>query len=228
MIWVWAPITVFRQIHEFHHGANRRAAGIATLDVYQAKSRMGRVAHICSWYLLVFAGGFFFHTLASIILFLVLPRSLGMKLSPAFNSWTFKKRMISWIEFACSLGIHGCAILILDFSQWLYLLAFPTLVFAWVWSAMLYIYHYRTTIGKKVQYNTRSLPDIPVFSWLLLNFNHHSVHHNNPNIPWYELPFHANPQPESVKSQNQNVGNLAAAIFQQVKGPIFVEKSERL
>jgi fatty acid desaturase len=222
MIWVWAPITVFRQIHEFHHGANRRADGIATLDTFVVNGGRPRWTYYAVWYLMVFGAGFFLHTLISILLFLFLPKKAGKKLSPAFNSWNLRKRLVSWGEFAVSLSLHAIPWLAGGAGLWWQTLGAPILVFAWVWSVMLYIYHYDTTIGKKVQYNTRSLPDMPFFSWLLLNFNHHSVHHNNPEIPWHELPRHQNPQPLPVRERNQTVTNLGAAILQQWKGPKIV------
>jgi len=228
MMWVWAPITIFRQIHEFHHGSNRRANGTATLDIFVESRPIRQMLLKLSWYLLVFAGGFFFHTLASILLFLILPRRIGLKLSPAFSSWTLKKRLVSWGEFAGAVVIHGSVLSFFGLNGWMLLLGYPVLVFAWLWSLMLYIYHYRTTVGRKVQFNTRSLPDTPLFSWLLLNFNRHSVHHNKPDIPWYDLPKYENPQPEIIKSQNQNVESLAAAILQQFKGPIFVAKESEI
>ena len=226
MLWVWAPLTIFRQIHNFHHGANRRADGVATLDRYVVSSTRAGWVRYASWYLLVFGGGFFVHTLASILLFLILPQGVGKRLSPAFIAWTPKKRLLSWIEFAASIGVHACLAGILGLKGWLLLLGAPVAVFAWIWSAMLYIYHYRTTVGRQVRHNVRSLPDSTFFSWLLLNFNHHSVHHFDPEIPWYELPRHENPQAEDVRSRNDNVPNLAAAILQQLKGPTIIRRGE--
>lgn len=227
MIWVWAPITIFRQIHNFHHGANRRADGIATLDTFfTTGSRKLKWAFYAVWYFFAFCGGFFLHTLGSILLFLTLPQDLGKRISPAFNSWTVKKRLTSWIEFSASIGLHALLIASAGFGCWAWLLGIPILFFAWIWSAMLYIYHYKTTVGKKVNHNVRSLPNDLFFSWLLLNFNHHSVHHNDPSIPWHELPFQPNPQPESVRAQNDTVNSVAAAILQQLKGPRLVRRDD--
>ncbi|HEX9948222.1 MAG TPA: fatty acid desaturase, partial [Allosphingosinicella sp.] len=43
-------------------------------------------------------------------------------------------------------------------------LGLPVLVFAWFWSMLLYVYHYRTSVGRDVRLNVRSLPRQPFFS----------------------------------------------------------------
>jgi fatty acid desaturase len=110
------------------------------------------------------------------------------------------------------------------FYVWLSLLGFPLLFFAWVWSMLLYIYHYQTTMGDKVICNVRSLKRHSFFSWLLLNFNEHVTHHANPQIPWYLLPQKRIELPEEFQS-NQNVGTIWEAIWQQFKGPTVVVRT---
>ena len=226
LTWFWAPVTIFRHIHYFHHGANRRRAGIATLDTFVISNPKWRPLYNASWYLSVFGTGFFWHSFISILLFLFLPTNIGKKISPAFNGWTSKKRTLSLVEFAICLAVHGTVVGTIGWWGWTLLLGFPILTFAWVWSAMLYIYHYDTTIGKRVQYNVRSLPNHWLLSRLLLNFNHHSVHHHNPSIPWYDLPNHKDPGPEGIRMQNQKVHSVSEAILFQLRGPRIVPSKE--
>src|SRR5690606_10582827 len=87
---------------------------------------------------------------------------------------------------------------------YLYTLGYPMLSFAWVLSMLVYIFHYDTTTGANVRCNVRSLHRVPVFSWVLMNFNEHATHHQYPNIPWYELPSKRTPLPADFASHNQN------------------------
>jgi fatty acid desaturase len=98
-------------------------------------------------------------------------------------------------------------------------LGYPLLSFAWVLSLLVYIFHYDTTIGDNVRYNVRSVKRVPVFSWILMNFNEHATHHQFPNIAWYELPEKQKELPEYFKDKNQNTWNFFKAILNQLKGP---------
>jgi fatty acid desaturase len=72
-------------------------------------------------------------------------------------------------------------------------------------------------------FNVRALPRQPFLSWLLLNFNEHVTHHADPSIPWYQLPHRRVVLPEAFED-NQNVGSVWQAIWQQRKGPILCER----
>ena len=78
-----APFAVVRKIHGFHHGHNRRAPGVATLDVVLLppgpawRRGLTRAWGSALWFLAVFAGGFFLHSLVSVLLFLLLPTDLA-------------------------------------------------------------------------------------------------------------------------------------------------------
>jgi fatty acid desaturase len=91
---------------------------------------------------------------------------------------------------------------------------------------LLYIYHYRTTIGGDIRYNVRSLRPGRLLSWALLNFNEHTTHHADPRLPWYQLPKHPIAAPPEYAG-NHNVHTVGAAILQQLRGPIFVERPAR-
>lgn len=222
------PVRIYRKIHYFHHGFNRKDHDTSALDVYVSEKPLNKFRkswYKFLWYVGVFFGGYFLHSLASIIIFLFIPTKVAVKISPAFNNWKLSDRIISWLQFFAGISFHAIFWLIGGFEIWLYTLGFPMLVFAWIWSMLVYIFHYDTTIGEQVRYNTRSLKRHWFFSWLLLNFNEHSSHHMYPNIPWYELPERKQPLPNEFE-KNQNVQTIYQAIFQQLKGPKIVYRHD--
>lgn len=224
-----APLAVFRKIHAFHHGQNRRAPRVATLDVVELppgpgpRRALARAWGWCAWLLAVFAGGFYLHSLVSVLLFLLLPTGLARRVSPAFKRWRGRDRARAWLELGAGLGLHAGVWLGCGAEVWLAALGLPTLAFAWVYSLLLYVYHYRTTIGGDIRYNVRSLARSPVMSWLLLNFNEHATHHADPRIPWYLLPRRRVTLPPEYAG-NQRVRTIAGAVLQQLRGPVFVER----
>jgi fatty acid desaturase len=218
-----APFTIYRKIHGFHHGANRRDEESAALDHMRlpaGASVRRRKALQALWLFYVFGGGFFLHTLATILIFLVVSGRTAVRISPVFRAWPPRLRRRAWAEFVGGVGLHLLVGAAFGWAVWLALLGLPMLVFAWFWSMMLYIYHYRTSVGPDVRHNVRSLPRQPFFSWLLLNFNEHATHHRDPTIPWYELPARRYALPAS-HAANNDVATLAGAILQQRKGPVF-------
>jgi fatty acid desaturase len=169
------------------------------------------------WFFYVFAGGFFLHTLATILIFLCVPTARAIRISPVFRAWPVRLRLIAWLQFLAGVGLHAAVFALLGPAAWLALLGLPMLVFAWFWSMLLYIYHYRAPVGPAVRDNVRSLPRQPFFSWLLLNFNEHAAHHRNPNIPWYALSGRSGTDLE----QRDGAGTLFSAVWQQRRGPIL-------
>ncbi len=223
-----APFAVVRKIHGFHHGHNRRAPGVATLDVVLLppgpawRRGLTRVWGSVLWFLAVFAGGFFLHSLVSVLLFLLLPTDLARRVSPAFRGWRLRHRVRAWLELLLGASLHLLVWRLGGRELWLATLGLPLLVFAWVWSLMLYIYHYDTTLGGEVRHNVRSLrPGHRLLSWIMLNFSEHATHHADPGIPWYLLPSQ---RVLPARPENQRVDTLGAAILQQLRGPAFIER----
>ena len=225
------PLAVFRKIHAFHHGHNRRAPKVATLDVVLLppgpgiRRALARALGWATWTLGVFAGGFYLHGLVSVVLFLLLPTALARRVSPAFAGWRPRLRARAWAELGAGVLLHAGLWLGLGREAWLAALGLPTLAFAWIYSMLVYIYHYRTPVGAEVRSNVRSLPPSSVMSWVLLNFNEHATHHADPRIPWYLLPLRrsaARPAPEARPPRT-----IARAVLRQLRGPIFVEREAR-
>jgi fatty acid desaturase len=225
---VAAPFTVYRKIHFFHHGHNRRDAHTANLDTFasaQPLTPLRRGYYHAVWIFFVFLGGFFVHSIAAVLIFLLVPAARAERISPVFKHWRGSRRLRAWAEFAGGLGFHAAVWWALGFDAWLVALGLPLAVFAWIWSLLLYVYHYDTTVGPDVRHNVRSLPRQRFFSWLLLNFNEHATHHYDPNIPWHQLPERRHILPEAYH-HNQGVTSLWQAIWQQTKGPHVEEIAE--
>lgn len=223
MVPVVAPFTIFRRIHGFHHGGNRRDRATAALDHMRMPEAGGPGAAAMRrglWYFYVFAGGFFLHTLAAILIFLVVPERRAAGISPAFRGWPARLRLLSWAQFLAGIGFHAGFAAVFGGLAWVAALGLPMLVFAWFWSMLLYVYHYRTTVGRDVRFNVRSLPRQPFFSWLLLNFNEHATHHGDPTIPWYDLPRRRAALPPSHAS-NDDAATLLQAVLRQREGPVL-------
>ncbi len=223
------PIGIYRKIHYFHHGFNRKDHHTSVLDVYVSQkpiTPLRRFWYYLVWYIGVFAGGYFLHSLISVVIMLFLPTSTAVKISPAFKGWKVSDRLRAWAFFLIAIGLQVAVAFIFGQRAWLRTFVWPMLAFSWIWSLLVYIFHYDTSIGQKVQYNVRSLPRHWFFSWVLMNFNEHTTHHTKPNIPWYLLPDNRIALPEEFQ-HNQKVGSIWAAILQQLKGPTIVYDPEK-
>nr|MBA2620974.1 fatty acid desaturase [Acidobacteriota bacterium] len=222
------PLQVFRKIHQFHHGFNRRDVHTSALDVFVSDtpvSKRRRILYKAAWFVGVFGSGYFWYSFASIVIFLFIPTEYAARISPAFKNWTSRDRVVSWLQFLLGVSFHLTVYFVGGFNFWLISLAFPILVFSWIYSLLVYIFHYDTSIGAEVRFNARSLERHWLFSWILMNFNEHATHHAYPNIPWYQLPERREPLPEKYQS-NQKVRTVWQAIVQQLKGPKIVYDSE--
>lgn len=218
------PLRIYRKIHDFHHGHNRRDEGTAALDTFvfrRPPGPLGRLYAHVAWYLAVFAGGFFFHGVISVLLFLLLPLKVARRVSPAFRGWKRRDQLKSIATFAAAVGLHVGIGLLFGRTVWIALLGAPLLTFAWVYSLLIYIYHYDTDYGPHVRFHVRSLRPITFMSWWLLNFNEHATHHRRPSLPWHRLPAEHRPMPEA-HADNQKVETIGAAILHQLRGPKIV------
>lgn len=223
------PLPIYRKIHDFHHGFNRRDAHTSALDTFviRGKATWWKTAwYHTIWYIAVFGGGFFIHSLISVLLFLFVPPSLSSRISPAFKNWTWKDQIVSILLFVGGAGLHLAVYLIAGQQAYLFTLGFPMLSFAWILSLLLYIFHYDTTRGAITRYNTRSLHPVPILSWILMNFQEHATHHQYPNIPWYELPGRRSSLPEEYARRNQQTTTFLKAIVNQLKGPEIIYEQQ--
>lgn len=183
------PLPVFRKIHQFHHGNNRRDEHTSALEIVCVRkdSSLLRAYAWGRWVFLVFAAGWFWHGLVSVLLFLMLPVRVAERISSAFKGWSMADRCWSVTVFAAVVLAHVMCGFVLGGSWWLTVFGGPLLVFSWIYSVQLYVYHYDTPIGPDVSGNTRCLGGKWV-GWWVLNLNEHATHHRRPAIVWYMLP----------------------------------------
>jgi fatty acid desaturase len=223
------PINIYRKIHLFHHGFNRKDNHTSVLDTFTTKkmSIFKKIYFYTLWYLAVFCGGFFIHSLISVLLFLFVPPKLAPKISPAFDGWNIQEQLKAIAFFTLGVGFHFAVYQGFGKMTYLLILGLPMLSFAWVLSLLVYIFHYDTTVGDEVRYNVRSVKRVPIISWILMNFNEHATHHQHPNIPWHELPEKRKPLPEQFANQNQNTDSFFKAIFNQFKGPRIINEQDQ-
>lgn len=219
------PLRIYRKIHDFHHTHNRISPKVSSLDVFTSKRKenpVGKSYFFGLWYFAVFAGGFFLHSLVSVLLFLFVPVRLSKKISPAFKDWSIGDQLNSILQFAAGAALHLGVYYFAGTEIYLYALGYPMLLFAWIWSMMVYIFHYRTSTGENNRYHARALRSNFLFKYVLLNFNEHVTHHADPGISWFDLPEKRKYLPEEYAQENQKVNSLAGAILQQLKGPTIL------
>jgi fatty acid desaturase len=224
------PINVFRAIHRFHHGANRRDARSAALDVFVVPDGAGplrRGLPWLIWYGAVFAGGWFVHGLVSVVLFLFMPPTVARRISPAFNRWTGADQGRAVGAMLLGLGLHLGVLGGLGASAWWAVLGVPFVVFAWVYSVQLYVYHYRTTMGSQVLFHARSVRASRLTRWWLLNLPLHASHHRWPKVPWHALRADQVTMPEGFE-HNQRGVSWIGAVWAQWAGPTVVSSAEAL
>ncbi len=219
---VGAPLSIYRKIHYFHHGFNRKDHSTAALDTFIAGTRNETITLVfkCIWIYYVFFGGFFVHSVITVLLFLFAPGMLLLGISDVFKAWTMKMRLLAWVQTASCVAFHAVLVEILGLHVWCLAALLPLAVFAWLWSLKLYIYHYRQPIGLDVRRNVRSLKPNRFLGWLLLNFNEHSAHHFDPTLPWYKLPGAGHSPCENVQERM----SVIQAILQQAAGPTIVSR----
>ncbi|MFV8754481.1 fatty acid desaturase [Nannocystaceae bacterium ST9] len=223
------PLRIHRKIHAFHHGHNRRDVETSALDTFVVQGRCGplrRVWYFALWYLGVFAGGWFLHSLVSVVFFLVLPLRVAQRVSPAFKGWRRRDQLASLAVFGVALALHLAIGWGFGARTWALLLGWPMLAFAWCYSLLVYIYHYDTDYGPAVRHHVRSLRPHRLAAWWLLGFSDHATHHRDPKLPWYTLAEQREPLPAEHRD-NQKVETIAAAILQQLRGPNIIELDAR-
>ena len=229
MLPILFPVSVYRKVHYFHHGFNRKDAHHSALDVFVSRrpiTPLVRVYYHVLWYAGIFAGGFLLHSVASVIVFLFIPTPKARTISPAFENWTDRDRLTAWTQFLTCVAFHLLVLVVFGPRVYLAVLGYPFLAFAWLWSLLIYIFHYGTTIGLSVRHNVRALDQHWFWSWLMLNFNQHVTHHMNPSVPWFDLEQRQTSLPERYASVNQNTGSFLRAILQQLRGPTIIYRDD--
>lgn len=220
------PLRIHRKIHAFHHGHNRRDIETSALDTFVVRGRCGpvrRAWYFTLWYLAVFAGGWFLHSLISVVLFLVLPLRVARRVSPAFKGWRRRDQLASLAVFGAALVGHIAIGWLFGARTWALMIGWPLVAFAWCYSLLVYIYHYDTDYGPAVRMHVRSLRPHPLIAWWLLGFSDHATHHREPKLPWYALAE----QREPAELAGRDRASILAAILWQLRGPKIIELDPR-
>ncbi len=214
------PLSIHRKIHAFHHGHNRRDISTSALDTFVVHGRCGplrRAYYFGIWYLGVFAGGWFLHSLISVVMFLALPLGVARRISPAFKGWRRRDQLGSLAVFGLAVAVHLAIGWGFGARTWALVLGWPLLAFAWCYSLLVYIYHYATDYGPAVREHVRSLQPNRLATWWLLGFSDHATHHRDPKLPWYTLAEQRGDPSEQPKQ------SIFVAILQQLRGPTIIE-----
>jgi fatty acid desaturase len=219
------PVTVYRTVHLFHHAANRRNAQDSALDVFAVRGPITRGVRVrchALWYLGVFAGGFLLHSIASVVVFLCVPIRYARRISPAFLHWSMRLRLRSWAQLAGCAGLHAVVLTTAGTHVYLWVLGYPFLAFAWLWSLLLYAFHFGTTMGPQTRFHVRRVGGGRIVRWLMLNFTEHPTHHADPRLRWYQLRERRRELPAPFAAVNREAPSLWRAAFGQVAGPTVV------
>ncbi len=99
-----------------------------------------------------------------------------------------------WFEIVFAFAYQATIFYLLDLNLLAYF--FCNMAFALHWSVLQYADH--AWSARDVKNGAWNLRVLPLSRWLALNYHYHLAHHQQPQLPWYELPKHVDkniPQP---------------------------------
>lgn len=216
-----SPFRILRLSHLLHHKLNRTLAE-ATEPYEAGKTPWPRAA--LGYYFQIFGGLYLGELMSSVFFFLpkaLLRRLKERSMDPKSVSGIL---MQSWTQDSALREIRRDGVLILicfGLSLYCYGDGWPLLfgilaARGFLISFLDNVYHYRTPIDDIFYARNLWLPR-PAAK-VLLNFNLHGIHHQNPAIPWMRLPASFNQEKQAFQ------GNYFAAAVSQLGGPIAVER----
>jgi fatty acid desaturase len=215
-----SPFRILRLSHLLHHKLNRTP--MEGTELFE-RGKSSVVLAACGYYFQIL-GGLYLVELLSPLLF-YLPRRLLHRFTRRF----VKRNSVSGIlmqnwsqdEALKEIRLDGLIILgWLGLSLYCYGIHWPLLVLVLIVRAFLIsfldnVYHYKTPVNDIFYANNLRLP--PAAAAILLYFNFHGVHHQNPAIPWIHLP--------TVFRERSEIfdGNYFAAAARQLYGPVAMQ-----
>jgi len=220
-----APFRILRLSHLLHHKLNRTP--MEATELFDAV-KSSRLRAAWGYYFQILGGLYLVEFLSAVLFFL--PRAWIR----SFNKQFIKPDSVSgilmqnWIGNESIREIRTDGLLVLGWfglSFWCYGEYWPLLVAvlgirAFFISFLDNVYHYRTPVNDTFYASNLWLP--APCATLLLNFNLHGVHHQNPAMPWNRLPL--------VFCERGAIfhGNYLAAAARQLNGPVALQNVHSL
>jgi fatty acid desaturase len=216
-----APFRILRLSHLLHHKLNRTPME-ATELFDPAKSSRCRAA--LGYYFQILGGLYLVEFLSSVLFFL--PRSWIQGFNKRFIAPDSVSRILmqNWTSNESIREIRTDGMLVLGwlgFSLWCYGEHWPLLLAilgsrGFFISFLDNVYHYRTPVNDIFYASNLWLP--APCAKLLLNFNLHGVHHQNPAVPWNRLSLVFYERAEVYH------GNYFVAAAWQLNGPVALQE----
>jgi len=190
----WAFPTSFsmqRLAHAGHHQRNRTDQEL--YDYYLPhQSKLVRNLWL---YLGNLLGVYWWSVLFSNVLYFLAPwayrsRFFVEKVAPVLGFGPFVADLAKlpplrvWSEIALAFAYQAALIHFLNLGFWATLACYW--VFAMHWSVLQYADH--AWSARDVHSGAWNLQVLPPFRWVALNYHYHLAHHQQPEVPWYQLP----------------------------------------
>lgn len=114
------------------------------------------------------------------------------RIAPALGFGPYVKELAElppisvWVEIVLAFAYQLALFNLLDLNPLAYFLC--NMAFALHWSVLQYADH--AWSARDIQNGAWNLQVLPPSRWLALNYHYHLAHHQQPQLPWYELPKH--------------------------------------
>jgi fatty acid desaturase len=209
-----APFPILRSSHLLHHKLNRTP--MEATEIFDA-DKCSRRRATCGYFFQICGGLYLLEVLTCVLFFLPRAWVRGFRTRHVRPQSVSAILMQSWSTDEAVREIRGDGALVvawLGISFWSYGEHWPWLFMAlaargFFISFLDNVYHYRTPINGIFYASNLRLP-WPLAT-LLLNFNLHGVHHQNPAVPWSRLPALFR---EGAQIYHQNYFSAAARLEQ--------------
>jgi fatty acid desaturase len=212
-----SPFAVLRIVHLLHHKYNRVEDYAEAYDPARTSWRRAAIHH----YYTVLAGRYWSEVLACVLVWLPQQRRERL-IRDMFGDGEMAERLHhnmarrDTLAEARTDGVLGLALLAV--TCWLYRHHVPVLIAVLSGRALLVsffddAYHYGTARNlREAPQPARNHALGP--AWLVLNFNHHGLHHRYPGLPWKAL---------AAKAREEGLvfdGGYWSSALRQLRGPI--------